>query len=836
MALYDSNFSSLAKNVLESKYLQGRTWNQCVDDIVESICNFNEQTRKLWSEAEIKLLREAIYYRWFLPGGRYIYYSNKKKNFYNNCILLGTEDSREGWSKTVYDAFMCLMSGAGIGIDYSCIRGKGSKIEGTGGYATGPIALMKAINSCGSQIMQGGSRRCISAGSKVYTKNGLVNIEDIKVGDEVLTYNGYHKVLNNFKQGKQVVYKVVTKNDVIECTENHRLAVSKYVSMNMTTDKTTYGYEWKQLKDIKKELLVKYDIDNDNWYMEKIKEVQEIGEKETYDIEVEIRNEFVCEGFLVHNSAMYASLVWNHEDIFDFINAKNWSITDKLRKEENFFNEAPLDMTNISVRLDKNFWNELDNGGELANKVFDKTIMNMLKTSEPGFQSDLDGKIFRNACFTADTKIITSRGELTILEIVKRFENKEDLNILSYNFKTKGLEWKKLLKAWKTAENQPIMEVDVLHRESIHCTLNHNFYTVENGKKEAKSLLRREKMYFSYYNVNINDYDMGYNYIQNLRILDNREDVYNITVEENHNYFANGVLVANCTEVISDTPYDICNLGSINLGRLDTKEEFARIVNVATKFLYCGSIASEVPLKEIQAVKERNRRLGLGLMGVHEWILKRNFKYGMNDNLRSWMEIYKNGSEETADECARKTGLSKPVATTSIAPTGTISLISGTTSGIEPIYSVAYARKYIVGERERKVEYVVDATAKRLIDEGYVKNPEEIEDAMTLAKDPERRVRFQWELQKYVSMAISSTINLPNFDKMENREQIKLFEDMKYILKKYLKELRGITCYSDSSRRGQPLEKIDYHFAKSHEGVVYDETSKISCKSGICGM
>ena len=56
-----------------------RTWKKCVDDTVESVTQFNHQTRSLWTKAEIEKLREMILYRWFIPGGRYLYYSNKQK-------------------------------------------------------------------------------------------------------------------------------------------------------------------------------------------------------------------------------------------------------------------------------------------------------------------------------------------------------------------------------------------------------------------------------------------------------------------------------------------------------------------------------------------------------------------------------------------------------------------------------------------------------------------------------------------------------------------------------------------------------------------------------------
>ena len=77
-----------------------------------------------------------------------------------------------------------------------------------------------------------------------------------------------------------------------------------------------------------------------------------------------------------------------------------------------------------------------------------------------------------------------------------------------------------------------------------------------------------------------------------------------------------------CTEVTSADDSDVCNLGSINLGRIDSLQELARVVELATKFLICGTLRAELPYAKVYKVREKNRRLGLGLMGMHEWLVK----------------------------------------------------------------------------------------------------------------------------------------------------------------------------------------------------------------------
>ena len=96
-----------------------------------------------------------------------------------------------------------------------------------------------------------------------------------------------------------------------------------------------------------------------------------------------------------------------------------------------------------------------------------------------------------------------------------------------------------------------------------------------------------------------------------------------------------------CTEVCSADDSDVCNLGSINMGAIDNLDEFREVVRLAAGFLVCGTITADLPYDKIYQVRKKNRRLGLGLMGIHEWLLKRGYEYGINAELRQWLEVYK---------------------------------------------------------------------------------------------------------------------------------------------------------------------------------------------------
>jgi len=287
-----------------------------------------------------------------------------------------------------------------------------------------------------------------------------------------------------------------------------------------------------------------------------------------------------------------------------------------------------------------------------------------------------------------------------------------------------------------------------------------------------------------------------------------------------------------CTEVTSADDSDICNLGSINMARVTSLEEMKALVEVATAFLLAGTVYSDVPYAKVDMVRTKNRRLGLGLMGVHEWLLLNGKRYGADADLDKYLEIYAT-STDVAAQYANKWDLSKPVKTRAIAPTGTIGILAETSTGLEPLFCAAFKRRYAKGS-VWNYQYVLDPTAKRLIEEQGVA-PESIEDAYVLAEDVERRVAFQAHVQKYVDHAISSTINLPQWgSELNNSDTVQKFGKM---LIKYLPQLRGITTYPDGSRGGQPLTPVKYQTAVKHVGQTFVEAQDICdiSKGGSCG-
>jgi ribonucleoside-diphosphate reductase alpha chain len=127
----------------------------------------------------------------------------------------------------------------------------------------------------------------------------------------------------------------------------------------------------------------------------------------------------------------------------------------------------------------------------------------------------------------------------------------------------------------------------------------------------------------------------------------------------------------------------------------------------------------------------------------------------------------------------------------------------------------------------------VDHTAQELIERHGV-DPDSIESAVDLAADYERRIKFQAEVQDYVDMSISSTINLPSYGSDTGPDPVQFAST----LARYAPRLRGLTCYPDGSRGGQPLTVMDYRDVVDKLGEEFEEglEANDSCVGGICGL
>jgi len=285
-------------------------------------------------------------------------------------------------------------------------------------------------------------------------------------------------------------------------------------------------------------------------------------------------------------------------------------------------------------------------------------------------------------------------------------------------------------------------------------------------------------------------------------------------------------------------PYESCTLGSINLSQMVTKnslnlDRLKKTVHDAVHFLDNVIEINKYPLPQIESMSKANRKIGLGVMGFADLLLKLGIPYDSEEAVSqgdSIMAFISRESKNASASLAEKRGNFKNysgsiydtsetpymrnAATTTIAPTGTISIIAGVSSGIEPVFSIVQTRRVLDGETLHDVHPLFIKAAKA--DKFYHKNLiEKIAAGMTLAEmdeipehikklfktshdiSPEWHVKIQAAFQGHTDSAVSKTVNLPTQATEKDVEEI--------YLSAYRLGCKGVTIYRDGSRDKQVL-------------------------------
>lgn len=315
------------------------------------------------------------------------------------------------------------------------------------------------------------------------------------------------------------------------------------------------------------------------------------------------------------------------------------------------------------------------------------------------------------------------------------------------------------------------------------------------------------------------------------------EEVFDLTEPFTHSMIANGIVVHQCGEQPL-LPYESCNLGSIDVSKFvkDGKIDYDRlgkVVKNAVHFLDNVIDANRFPLKQIEEKTKLTRKIGLGIMGFADLLIKLRIPYNSDEavNLaRELMSFISKKAWEKSEELAQERGVYpawsgsvhekenrkvRNATVTTIAPTGSISIIAGCSSGIEPIFALAFKRQVAIGqwfeihplfEKELKERGLYsDELMEKVVEEGTVQHIDEIPEDMkriyVTAHDiePEWHIKIQKAFQDYVDNAVSKTVNLRNEATVEDVRKVYL---MAYEL-----GLKGVTVYRDRSKEVQVLVK-----------------------------
>jgi ribonucleoside-diphosphate reductase alpha chain len=288
-------------------------------------------------------------------------------------------------------------------------------------------------------------------------------------------------------------------------------------------------------------------------------------------------------------------------------------------------------------------------------------------------------------------------------------------------------------------------------------------------------------------------------------------------------------------------PYEACVLGSMNLSKyvkdgVIDYDSFGRDIRIAVRFLDDSIDANIYPLPEIERMHRANRKIGLGVMGFADMLILLGIPYNNRRAFglgREIMRFIRDKSREASVDLGEKRGVFpnfkgsiydapdmprvRNATTTTIAPTGTLSLIADCSSGIEPLFAIAYKRLVLDTELNEMNKYFVEIAKKRgfykeevmneVLKRGNLKGIKDIPvDVRRLFKTaleipPEDHIEMQSAFQEYTDNAVSKTINLPHGSKKDIVARVFLLA--------YEKGLKGITVFRYGAKRGTLVKFAD---------------------------
>jgi len=743
-------------------------------------------------------------------------------------------DSRQGWVKLLGKALKAhFYSGKGFTYSTHLLRSKGAPIKSFGGVSSGPEVLCDGIakisdllnkrsqnggkltttdaldiaNIIGMVVVSGNVRRCLPKGSLVYVQGGLKMIETIQVGDSVLTTKGFRQVKNVFEQGVQPLVKIKTTQGSFRCTANHRMATRTFSNPQII---------WKMASELdfadyilSLESRDKYAIADLN--MERVIDVSQDGESETWDIEVDEMHEFFCNSYLTHNSAQIA--LGDVKDT-EFLRAKRWDLG-TIPNWRCYSNNSVI-CNDINDVLDNDeFWCGYQGNGEpygLINLKLAQSCGRLGETQYP--DPEVEGV---NPCVSGDTLILTDKGEIPVIDLVGKgrvtlvIDGKEHLTTDAGFFKTSDLSL--------------LYKITTKLGKTVRATADHKFLQLK-GWTELKNIqigdiLRVNSKTF--FNIDPNEVWEEVVSINE----DGYEPVYDCTVPTIHCFSANGILAHNCSEQ-SLANYETCCLGEIYLPNVTSFEELKKCITYIYRACKQSLTLPCVDSKDTEDIVHKNMRMGIGYTGILQ----------ATDEQRSWIKPCYEYLREFDKAYSEKHNFPPSIKLSTVKPGGTLSLLGGCTAGIHPGYSRYYIRRIRVSSESKliqlakdhnyHVEYVQNFDGTLDYNTQVISFPYSLPEHTILAEDMTAIQQLEWVKWAQTNLS-DNAVSVTVYYRKEELPEIKA-----WLKEHYNNSVKAVSflLHSEHGFKQAPLEKI----SKEEYEVMLESCSPIVDVGNICAV
>ncbi len=877
----DLNLSSNAAEVLKRRYLLNdererviETPSQMFARVAKAIARAEQNYGK--SKAEVKKIEQRFYLLMrnleFLPNSPTLMNAGTDLGQLAACFVIPVEDSIESIFGAVKDMARIHQSGGGTGFSFSRLRPKGDVVKSTGGVASGPVSFMRVFNVATEVIKQGGKRRGANMGIISADHPDILDFIRAKEGGQLSNFNTSIAVTDEFMHA-------VERNEEYELINPRtKEEVRKIKAREVFKEIVTYAWKIGDpgiifLDEINRHNPVsavgRIEATNpcvtaDSWVMtaEGPRQVEElIGKKfvaiingeewessEEGFFETGVKQVYrlkTAEGFELRLTADHP--IMRLERMTRYKVEAQWSNAEDLKPGDKIIINNHRDFGNSSVKgkyaegegyliglllgdgtikKDKiilSSWGDskgVNPGKKAITEKIEKASSDFCRGLLRGL-FDADGSVQGNQSKGVSVRLAQSDVEL--LKAVQRMLLRFGIFAGIYRNrrgerKVKMPDGKGGVKDYITKPQHELVisKENILYfAERVGFSDIEKMEKLENAIRNYKRKMNRERFVASVEEV----------------VPDVVGKVYDVQIPGINAFDANGFIVHNCGEQPL-LAYESCNLGSINVSKFVENgeinwERLKEAVWISVRFLDDVIDVNRYPLPKIEEMTKANRKIGLGIMGFAELLIKLKIAYDSMDALSVAEKLMQFITNE-ARLCSTELGLEKGsfpnfelsvlstydamrnATVTTIAPTGTISIIGNCSSGIEPLFAVAFVRNVMGGmleinklfediakERGFYSKELIAEIAKRGSIQDIERIPADIiKKVFVTALDisPEWHVRMQAAFQRYTDNAVSKTVNLPSNATWGDVKRVFLLA--------YKLKCKGVTVYRYGCKEG----------------------------------